>query len=147
MARRASPARRARSGSFPTTADVGLWARARDARGLFEALGEGLFSIMTDRRGVRAIERRELHLSADDPGALVVAFLNELLLLESSEGYLVRTVRARVAGRPPRELWAVLFGERADPSRHHRRVEVKAATYHALEVAFDPPRARVVLDI
>ena len=133
--------------SFATTADVGLWATAATPSELFEALGIGLFALMTDLRKVRPIEQRLVSASGTDPSWLVVAFLNALLLLEESEGFLARSVTARTVGSPPTAVLATVSGERVDPSRHSRRIEVKAATFHRLAVAFDPPRARVILDI
>jgi SHS2 domain-containing protein len=137
----------ARYGSFPTTADVGLWARADTASGLFGALGTGLFALMTDLRRIRPAEERTVSASAADPSGLVVAFLTELLLLEQTEGFVGRKVRARTVGTPPTAVLADVLGERLDATRHARRKEIKAVTLHRLEIGFDPPRARVILDI
>ncbi|MGI0129326.1 MAG: archease, partial [Thermoplasmata archaeon] len=45
-AKRRATARR--WGSFPTTADIGIWATGPTDAALFEALGLGLFALMTD---------------------------------------------------------------------------------------------------
>lgn len=135
-----------RYGTFPTTADVGLWARGATTAELFEALGLGLFAVMTDLRKVRPIDERAVSASGSDPVALVASFLNELLL-QSADGFLARSVRARPVGTPPTAVVATLRGETTDPTRHVRKIEVKAATLHRLEVRFDPPEARVILDI
>lgn len=143
-----SPRRRARRwGSFPTTADVGVWASGPTAAALLEALGIGLFALMTDRRRVRPRDERALSASAEDTPSLVVAFLSELLLLAETDGFLVRDLRVRTVGNPPTALVAVVSGERFDPARHTSRTEVKAVTYHGL--VFDPARgrARVIVDI
>jgi len=146
---RAAPARRParRWGSFPTTADVGVWATGPDPAALLEALGIGMFSLITDLRKVRASEERAVSASGDDAPSLVVAFLNELLLLEATDGFLVRTIRAHPVGDPPTAVVASVAGERFDPERHVARTEVKAATFHHL--VFDPARgrARVIVDI
>ncbi len=144
--RSARPAVR-RWGRFPTTADVGVWATGPSAGALLEALGIGMFSVMTDRRQVRAREERAVSASADDAPALVVAFLNELLLLHATDGFLVRDVHARPVGEPPTAVIASVTGEPFDPDRHTARTEVKAATFHRL--VFDPARgrARVIVDI
>jgi SHS2 domain-containing protein len=102
---------------------------------------------MTDRRRVRPREERAVSASAGDPTELVVAFLNELLLLEETEGFLGREIHARPIGNPPTAVVATVTGERFDPDRHPRRKEVKAVTLHGL--VFDPARgrARVIVDI
>jgi SHS2 domain-containing protein len=136
-----------RWGHFPTTADVGIWASGPTPGALFEALGLGLYSLMTDLRRVRPREERAVSASGEDAASLVVAFLNELLLLEETEGFLGRTIRAHPVGDPPTALVASVAGERFDPARHTSRTGVKAATFHGL--VFDPAhgRARVIVDI
>ncbi len=139
--------RRRRWGSFPTTADVGIWASADGAPALYEALGLGLFALMTDLRRVRPRETRTVRAQAQDPGALAVRFLNELIVLQQGEGFLVRDLSVEVRGDPPTEIVATARGEPFDPERHPRHEEVKAVTFHRL--AFDAARgrARVIVDI
>ena len=134
-------------GSFPTTADVGIWARADSASELFEALGLGLFALMTDLRTVRSAEERAVQASGSDPPGLVVAFLTQLITLHEVEDFLVREIRCRLVGTPPTALLAQVRGEPFDPARHPRHFEVKAATFHELVVDLDRRRARVIVDI
>ena len=141
------PARYRRWGSFPTTADMGVRASASDVPGLYEALGLGMFALITDLRTVRAREERVVDASADDPEGLAVAFLSKLLLLQQTEGFLVRDLHARPVGSPPTSILATAFGERFDPARHPARIEVKAVTMHRLSVDLVRRRARVIVDI
>jgi SHS2 domain-containing protein len=136
-----------RYGSFPTTADVGLWARADSVSELFDALGLGLFALMTDLRKVRARSERVVQASGEDPGGLVVAYLTELIGLHDTDGFVARAIRCRAVGTPPTALLATLRGETWDADRHPERFDVKAATYHQLEVDLTRLRARVILDI
>jgi len=136
-----------RWGSFPTTADVGVWATGPDASALLEALGLGLFALMTDLRRVRPREERTVRADAADATGLVVGFLGELVLLHAEDGFVARRIRARARGDGPTSVDATCEGERFDPARHTSRMEVKAVTLHALR--FDPARgrARVIVDI
>ncbi|HLY76519.1 MAG TPA: archease [Thermoplasmata archaeon] len=136
-----------RWGSFPTTADVGIWARADSTSELFEALGLGLFSLMTDLRKVRAAEDRTVNASGADPVGLVVAFLTQLITLHAVEGFLVREIHCRPVGTPPTALLAQVKGEPFDPARHSRHFEVKAATFHELVLDLATHRSRVIVDI
>jgi protein archease len=139
--------RRRRWGSFPTTADEGLWARGGTPEELFEALGLGLFALMTDLRTVRRSTARTVRARGADPSELVVAWLGELLLLQQTEGLLLNAIRVRCYGRPPTRLIARVEGEPFDGARHPRRTEVKAITYHRLLVDPARGRARVIVDI
>jgi SHS2 domain-containing protein len=144
-ARSARPTRR--WGTFPTTADVGLWASGPTAEALLEGLGLALYGLLADPRSVRPREERVVRASGRDPAELAVAFLNALLVLEETDGFLGRRVAATTHGRPPTEVTARVLGEPFDPERHTGRTEVKAVTYHGL--VFDPRagRARVIVDL
>ena len=146
MARPRSRPRR-RWGSFPTTADMGVWATGASPRELYEALGLSLFAVLTDLRSVRPRVERALSASAEDPTALAVTFLNELLGLQQTDGFLARTISVRLVGEPPTALLASVRGEIFDPDRHPSRVEVKAVTLHAAEVDLARGRARLIVDI
>jgi len=136
-----------RYGSFPTTADVGLWVRAPTPSGVFEGLGRALFAQMTDPRRVRPLEERLVEVRSTDPGGLLVQYLTKLLLLQQEEGFLGRRIAVRLFGSPPTRLEATVRGEPFDPARHPSRIEVKAVTMHRLEVDLAGGRARVILDI
>lgn len=136
-----------RWGTFPTTADTGLWARSSTLDGLLSGLGTGLFAVMTDLRKVRPAERRTVRARGPDVSGLAVALLSELIVLEQTEGFVARRVVARSRGKPTSVADAEVYGEPWAPQRHDRNKEVKAVTLHQLRVAVDPPSARVILDI
>jgi SHS2 domain-containing protein len=145
LARPARPARR--WGTFPTTADVGIWASGPSAAALLEGLGLALYGLLADPRGILPREERTVSARGGDPAELAVAFLNALLALEETDGFLGRRIRASTRGRPATSVTARLLGERYDPGRHTARTEVKAVTYH--DLVFDPRvgRARVIVDL
>lgn len=126
---------------------MGIWATGDSPAELFEALGLGLFALQTDLRRVQAREERAVSATGADAISLTVAYLSQLLLLQSTEGLLVRSIEARPIGRPPTGLVASVSGERYDPQRHHLRIEVKAITMHDLEIDFERGQARVIVDI
>ncbi|MCI4362858.1 MAG: archease [Thermoplasmata archaeon] len=136
-----------RWGSFPTTADVGVWARAREPEQLFEALGLGLVALSVDLRGVRALEERRFRVSGSDLSRLVVAYLGALLSLEQEEGFFPREIAVRLTGRPPTSVAATARGEMFDRARHRGKKEVKAITFHRLQIDLVQGTARVIVDI
>jgi len=126
---------------------MGIRATGNTAAELYEALGLGLFHLMTDLRRVRPTDERSVSARSSDPEGLAVDFLSKLLLLQQLEGFLVREITVRAIGRPTTSLVAQLRGEPFDPARHSRRIEVKAVTMHRLR--FDPSKgqASVIVDI
>ena len=128
------------------TADVGIAARAATLAELFETAAEGMFSFMIDPISVDNRAWRERRVDADDLEGLLVAWLNDLLVLLAEEFVPKAFVVDEVTEH---SLRATVHGEPADPLRHHFRLDVKAATYHMLEVkrADGGWSARVIFDV
>src|SRR5580693_482351 len=65
--RRTAHQRARRHGSFPTTADMGLWARGPSADALYEELAMALVGAVTDRQKIQDRETRSLEVTGSDP--------------------------------------------------------------------------------
>ena len=102
---------------------------------------------MTDLSRVRPRIERAVSAAGADPTALVVAYLSELLLLQQTDGFVARQIRAHPVGDPPTAIVASASGEPFDPARHPSRKEVKAVTLHDLTLDLARGRARVIVDI
>jgi protein archease len=129
------------------TADVGILARAPTLRELFEVAAEAMFSFLIDPATVENRAWRERTVEAGDREGLLVAWLNDLLLLLNAEGFVPKVFV--VDELSDRRLRATVHGEPIDSARHHFRLDVKAATYHALEITQtdDGWSARVIFDV
>lgn len=133
---------------FDHTADIGMEIEAASLEELLQdgVLGlTGLICAEPDR--VESRDERTISLGPGEPPDLFVDLLREMLFLFEMEGFLARealVTRDAIGG-----VLATLRGERFDPARHVANHEVKAVTYHELEVAERDGRwrARVVLDI
>lgn len=114
------------------TAEVGLRARADSLEQLLAELAAGLFGLITDPSAVQEREAWSVEVKAEDLTALAVEWLNELLFLHARDGMLLR--RCTVHQVNGSRLQATVWGERFDPQRHPRGIEVKSATYHQARV-------------
>ncbi len=114
---------------------------------MFVHAAEGLVELMVDAEGLRETVRLEVTVSAPDREALLVSWLNELLYLLDTRGFLPR--RCRITRLGETDVAAELVGDTIDRSRHTVRRMVKAATYHGLRLAQTDGRweARVILDL
>jgi SHS2 domain-containing protein len=108
-----------------------------------------MIALMTDLRRVRRQSRRTLRAEGNDPNALLVAYLTALLGLALGDEFLPRDIRVHLSGRRPTSLTAEVWGEAWDLDRHSHRIDVKAATFHQLDLDLTPGRgrARVIVDI
>ncbi len=142
------------------TGDVGFEVHAPSLEALFDAAREALLQELmaappTGADGTRPREARSLDLALEAPALdrLLLRWLDELLFLVQVRGRV--PVSARLAVQAPdaigtdRRLTARLVTLPLDVRAHRWRGEVKAVTYHGLElVPHDRGwRARVVLDV
>ncbi|MGH2398701.1 MAG: archease, partial [bacterium] len=75
------------------TADVGIVARGDTLPDVFAHAAEGMMSFIIQPVLVRPIETRRVAVDAEDRGALLVAWLNELLVLLNGDGFVPREFR------------------------------------------------------
>lgn len=132
---------------FGTTADVGVESSGRTLKEAFENQAAGMFSIMTDLRGVRENLSFEVEVEAEDIEGLLAAWLEELLFLSDTRMVFLRRFDITLLGETRLEGRAC--GEEIDSSRHVIKTDVKAVTYHGLEVRQDEKGVitRVLYDI
>lgn len=128
------------------TADVGIIARGDTVEDVFAAAAEGMCAFIIRREDVQPVETRRRIVEADDRAGLLVAWLNDLLLLLNADAFVPGEVHVLECGET--RLVADVRGEPVDPARHRFRLDVKAATYHQLDVAEnDGWQARVIFDV
>lgn len=130
------------------SADVGLLVRAPDQPRLFEAAAAALFDVMVDISRVEPErEAWEVSVTAPDRETLLVAWLSELLSAAMAEGRVFGAfeIRHLEAEKALGRAW----GETLDPDRHGFKTEIKAVTYHGLEMrrAGKLWEARLILDL
>ncbi len=109
------------------------------------------YETLTDPRRVLGSEERVVEASGMDLEELLYDWIERLIILFDSEGFLAHEVSVERVWREG-DLWrlrAVLRGERYDPGRHPQGTHVKGVTYHMMMVDAESPvkRVRVLLDI
>jgi SHS2 domain-containing protein len=127
------------------TADVGIrsWGSSREEA--FEQAAWGLADILGIRAGEPG-EVRAVQAEATDLEALLVDFLNELLLLHEGEEVGFAAVRVQEASDTAVRAEVEVLPLQGEPEG----TAVKAATYHRLEVREDEDghvETRVYLDV
>ncbi len=131
---------------LPHTADIRLEVRGRDLPELFATGVTALFSLLTDRRRVRAAETRILEVTGRDLEDRLFLLLREALLLFAADRFLVRSARGRMI---PSGVTVEVSGEPFDSSRHPAFREIKAVTAHGMAVERIPGGfvARFIVDV
>lgn len=132
---------------FDHTAEAGITVSAPTLSDLFETAAEGMLSFIVDAGSVENRAWIERRVEADDLEGLLVAWLNDLLELLSAQEFVPKALVVDEVGEG--RLRATVHGEPVDPQRHRFRLDVKAATYHQIEVreTADGWTARVIFDV
>lgn len=129
------------------TADLGLEAWGSDLEHAIISTVQGLISLILEFPVSDQHLNKAINIKAQSLPSLLVRFLNEIIYLEETEGFIpVRITRLKVSGNT---LQATLSGAVFDPQVHTLKAHIKAATYHGLEIAEkeDEVRIKVIFDV
>lgn len=129
------------------TADVGVKAFGKNLSECFENVARGMFDIITDKSEVENVGQYDFILEADDLEQLLVDWLSELLFLHSSKNLVFGFFKVDVDEKN-KKMTGRVFGEPFSISKHKAGAEIKAVTYHMLEVKkAKKPHVQVLFDI
>ena len=126
------------------TADVMIKAHGGDLEECFVNAAYALFDQITDVSKVRGREEVSFVTSGHDNESLLFNFLSEFLFVHDAKHLLLSEFDVKIKGTA---LQCTAKGEKIDSGRHTYRHEVKAITYHMLEVNAEEPSVTVILDI
>jgi len=128
------------------TADVGIRAYGRTIGEAFENAARAMFNLVTDLDKVRPDTEEAIEVEAVDLEGLLVEWLGELLYHLELDDLLFKEFEIKELSET--HLKALARGEKIDPQRHTLLLQIKAVTYHLLEVKKDDFwRAQVIFDI
>ena len=132
------------------TADIAIKAFGNSMPEAFGNAAYAMFDIMADIKKVG--NRKEFHveLTAPDMEQLLVDWLSELLYLFEVEDTLFSEFKVSIRDNessPAPKLDATIKGETMDMDKHSLKTEIKAVTYHMLEIDTVENTVQVLFDI
>lgn len=130
------------------TADVAFEVWGAGLGALFAEATLALCELCYERDDVRQRQERTLAVGGQDREELLVHWLQEVYLQVEMEGWLTAAIVELEVGED--RVSGVLAGESIDRDRHTLHTEIKAITYHGLEVERrddETWRATVIVDV
>lgn len=129
------------------TADIGLHAFGSTLAELFVHAAQGMESLMVAPEQVLPQVSREIIVEGRDEVSLLIAWLNELVLLFDTEYLLF--CQFEIDEITAKHLKGRASGEPYDTQRHDLGSAIKAVTWHeaAVELTDEGYRARIIFDI
>jgi SHS2 domain-containing protein len=133
--------------AFDHTADIGLHAYGSTLPELFVNAAAGMESLMVAPEQIEARVSREVSAEGHDLVALLISWLNELILLFDTDYLLLNEFR--ISDFTGTHLRATVSGEPYDATRHDLSSAIKAVTWHEASVGSETEgyKARVIFDI
>lgn len=119
---------------FPHQADIGLRGFGPTKQEAFAQAAAALTAVITDPENVAPKEKVEIACEAEDEQLLFADWLNALLYEMSTRRMLFSRFEVHIEEN---RLSARAWGEKLQRAKHTPVVEVKAATYTALDVRRD----------
>ena len=117
---------------FDVTADIGFKAYGESLNEAFENAGLAIFNIISDTSNVEPKQEISFKVRSEDEISLLYDFLEELLFYHEIEFMLFSEFHVEIDDML--QLRATIRGEAIDWDRHERKTEIKAITYHKMDV-------------
>jgi SHS2 domain-containing protein len=127
--------------------DYEFEAEAESLEKLFSVCALATFEAVTDVSEVAAIEARTFDISAESLEELLYLFLAELICIKDTENIFFSRFEISIGDKF--KLSCKASGERINGKKHTLKTDVKAVTYHKLEVGKKGTGygAHVILDL
>ena len=130
------------------TADVYIAAYGKNLKKAFKNAALAMFDVMVNTKQIEPKIKKTVKVKAEDLKGLLFAWLNELLVFYGSENLAFSKFEVKI-DEEKMDLKAICYGEEINPRKHEVRTEVKATTYHKMEIkkVNGKWQAKVIVDI
>ena len=126
------------------TADMMVRAFGDTLEECFGNAAYALFDQTVDLSGIGTSEETEFRVTGIDDEDRLYSFLSELLFIEDCDNLILKEFDVSFDGE---DVVCRARGETLDRTRHRVRSEVKAVTYHMMEIDRDTPSVTVLFDV
>ena len=129
------------------TADFGIHVSGTHSKDLFANAAEALFDVITEIDSLTGHDSCHIEVFGDDWSDLMINWLREILYLWNGKERLVKS--ADITSLSENTLSAQVVFDSYDPDRHAIKTEIKAVTYHQIQVKHTPSgcTAQIIFDI
>lgn len=129
------------------TADFGIHVLGSDSKELFANAAYAMFDMLTEIKLLKGTDSIKIDVTGADWSDLMVNWLRELLYFWNGKELLVK--KAQILSLSDTELSASIEFDPFDSDRHEIKIEIKAVTYHQIQVTGGPEgwEAKIIFDV
>lgn len=134
---------------FDVTADIGFTAYGNTLNEAFENAGLAIFNIISDTSRIDSKIAKSFEITSEDEVSLLYDYLEELLFYHEIDFMLFSDFRVNISKSDEGyNLKATIKGEAIDWDKHERKSEIKAITFHMMDVKkTEHYELRVIVDL
>jgi len=126
------------------TADILVRCTGRTMEECFENAAYALFDQMVDMKTVKKRTKFLVEVEAENIEDRLYLFLSELLFMMDADSVVMSSFKVRFDGP---KVSCEAYGETLDLNKHGPKVEIKAITYHMMNVNESEPSLTVLFDV
>ena len=130
---------------FEHTADAGIRAESSTLSKAFHEVSLAFTEIITGGSLPDTKNNFEINLESSSLDSLLVNYISHLIYLFDTENFLVSSVDVSIKSGLSNTVSGILKGDFYNEAIHGYGVEIKAVSYHMLEISEGPPSKIVVI--
>ena len=116
------------------TTDAFILVTAPSLTDAFTLAGQSVVDTTLDKKTIEEKEQRTLKVSGKDLRYLLLNWLEEVNYQLITEGFAIARFSLEISKNSTYELKSIIFGEPINLQKHHFKVEIKAPTFHMMEI-------------
>ena len=128
--------------------DAIIEVKAKDLDEAFTVAGQAVADITIDTKSVSEKQEWNIAVSGEDLRYLLFNWLEAVIYQMITDGFAIARVEAKVTKNNGYTIEATTHGEPIDLKKHGFKVEIKAPTFHEMEIdETDGVRLKFLLDL
>ncbi len=116
------------------TTDAFILVTAPSLTDAFTLAGQSVVDTTLDKKTIEEKEQRTLKVSGKDLSYLLFNWLEEVNYQLITEGFAIARFSLEISKNSTYKLKSTIFGEPINLKKHHFKVEIKAPTFHMMEI-------------
>ena len=120
--------------SLEHATDAIFEVNAENLEDAFVAAAKSVTETILDTDTIEEREEETLTVMGKDLRYLLYNWLEEIIILTITEGFAAKTVSIVIEKNSEYTITAKFRGEKIDIKKHHFKVEIKAPTFHEMEI-------------
>ena len=128
--------------------DAFIEVTASNLNDAFALAGQSVVDITLDSETIEEKKQRNISVSGKDLRYLLFNWLEEVNYQLITEGFAIARFSLDISKNSTYKLKSTIYGEPIDLKKHHFKVEIKAPTFHMMEIKQnDQVTMRFLLDL